>query len=85
MGFHKAKKLVLPENIVLLFQPPYSPEVNAAENIWAAYKRAFSNKIYKSLDEISEFITEFTKTLTPENIIKTTSFPYVKPCLYWTT
>jgi len=32
-GFHKAKKLQIPENILLYFQPPYSPEVNPVERI----------------------------------------------------
>ena len=26
--FHKAKRLRIPDNIILLFQPPYSPELN---------------------------------------------------------
>ena len=43
-GFHKAKKLIIPKNIVLVFLPPYSPELNPAEKIWAKYRRAFSNK-----------------------------------------
>jgi hypothetical protein len=37
--FHKAKKLIIPENIVLVFLPPYSPELNPAEKKWAKYKR----------------------------------------------
>ena len=83
-AFHKAKKLIIPENIVLIFQPPYSPELNAAEKIWAAYKRAFTNKLHKTLDEVSEFITEFTRELSSEIIQKTTSFEYVKSHLNWT-
>jgi hypothetical protein len=34
-AFHKAKSLQIPENIVLVFLPPYSPELNPAENMWA--------------------------------------------------
>ena len=41
--FHKAKKTKIPENISLIFQPPYSPELNPAEQIWAWYKRDFKN------------------------------------------
>lgn len=33
-AFHKAKKLRIPDNIDLLFLPPYSPELNPAEKIW---------------------------------------------------
>lgn len=48
--FHKSKKLVVPENIVLLFLQQYSPKLNPEEKICAKYKRAFSNKFYQSLD-----------------------------------
>ena len=34
-AFHKSKSLIIPENISLIFLPPYSPELNAAENVWA--------------------------------------------------
>ena len=30
---HKAKKTKVPENITLIFEPPYSPELNPAEQI----------------------------------------------------
>ncbi len=33
-AFHKAKSLQLPDNIELMFLPPYSPELNPAEEIW---------------------------------------------------
>jgi transposase len=32
-AFHKAKKLIIPDNIALLFLPPYSPELNPAEKL----------------------------------------------------
>lgn len=79
-AFHKTKSLKIPDNIILIFQPPYSPELNASENMWARYKRAFTNKIHKSLDEISVFLNDFTKQLIPEYIMKTTNFEYVVFC-----
>lgn len=50
----------------------------------AAYKRAFTNKIHKTLDEVSEFIVDFTKELSNDIVQKTTSFDYIKTCLNWT-
>ncbi len=32
-AFHKSKSLIIPENIVLIFLPPYSPELNPAEKV----------------------------------------------------
>ena len=33
-GWHHAKDLQVPENIRLIFQPPYSPELNPMEQVW---------------------------------------------------
>ena len=33
-GFHNSLNLSIPENIILLFQPAYSPEVNPIERLW---------------------------------------------------
>ena len=83
-AFHKAVSLKIPENIKLLFLPPYSPELNPAEKIWAYYKRMFTNRRYDTLEEISEFITMATYTLSPNQIIKTCRFNYVFSDIYWT-
>jgi len=45
--FHKAKKLVVPSNIRLIFLPPYAPELNPAEKMWQKFKRAFSNNMFE--------------------------------------
>lgn len=83
-AFHKAKSLIIPENIALIFLPPYSPELNPAENIWAMLKRKFTNKIHYSLDEVSGFITEATKSLTTQKVKSTCSFQYVFEDSFWT-
>jgi transposase len=33
-GWHTAGDLIVPDNLSLLPLPPYSPELNAQENIW---------------------------------------------------
>ena len=33
-GAHKAKRLKLPVNIILLFQPSHAPETNPIERVW---------------------------------------------------
>jgi len=38
-GFHSLKNYKLPENINLVRIPPYSPELNPAEKIWAYIKQ----------------------------------------------
>ena len=83
-AFHHAKRLVIPKNITLLFLPPYSPELNPAENMWAKYKRTFTNRLHKSLNELSKFIELVTKKTTTDSVISTCSFSYIFDGDFWT-
>lgn len=76
-AFHKAKRLKVPKNIILIFLPPFSPELNPAEKMWAKFKRAFTNKLYKSLDEVSLFIQSLTQSLKTEDTKKACAFDYM--------
>ena len=84
-AFHKSKSLQIPNNIALLFLPPYSPELNPAEKIWWQMKRAFNNKVHSTLNEVSEFLTQTVNGLTAEQIISTCAFEYIFSTLNWTT
>jgi transposase len=82
-AFHKAKKLKIPDSIKLVFLPPYSPELNPAEKMWARLKRAFTNKLFKSLEEISSFIDEATKEITKGIVISTGAYKYIFFDTFW--
>ena len=82
-AFHKAKRLKVPKNIILIFLPPFSPELNPAEKMWAKFKRAFTNKLYKSLDEVSLFIQSLTQSLKTEDTKKTCAFDYIFFSNFW--
>jgi transposase len=69
-AFHKGKALIIPENITLLFLPPYSPELNPAELVWLNMKRKTTNIIYKTMEELKEKINEIVKNLINEEFIK---------------
>jgi transposase len=54
-GWHRSKKLKLPENIKLLPLPAYSPELNPVENIWEELReKNFHNRVFASLDAVEE-------------------------------
>lgn len=75
--FHKAKRLIIPENIILVFLPPYSPELNPAEKMWDKYKREFSNKFYNSLEDVESFITNVVKKTTQKEVMKICGYGYI--------
>ena len=76
-AFHKAKSLQIPRNIALIFLPPYSPELNPAEKMWANFKRTFTNRLFKSLDELSQFITDVVKTATKSSVMSICGYNYI--------
>ena len=56
--FHHAKSLEVPENVVLLFLPPYSPELNPIERLWQDIKAKLLTQTYKALADMQAKVTE---------------------------
>ena len=48
---HKLDSSELPDNVILLFQPPPSPEVNPTERVWE-YLKDFVAKVSRPLAEL---------------------------------
>lgn len=52
-GWHRSTNLIVPSNITLIPLPPYAPELNAMEQIWAWIKNHYlSNQCYRNYPEI---------------------------------
>lgn len=50
-GWHVSKGLVVPNNITILYLPPYSPELNPVERLWLYIKSHFlSNRVFADYD-----------------------------------
>jgi transposase len=58
-GYHIAGDLEVPHNITLIRLPPYAPELNPVENIWA-YLRSnkLANTVYEDYDDILDKASE---------------------------
>ena len=82
-AFHKAKSLKIPENIILIFLPPYSPELNPAEKIWAKFKRSFSNQFFKTIEDLTEFVCYISKTLIDEDVKSICRYNYIFLDQFW--
>jgi len=52
-GWHDSLDLVVPDSITLILLPPYSPELNPAENICEYFRQNnLANRLYKTCDDI---------------------------------
>ena len=48
---HRSKELEIPKNVSFIRLPPYSPELNPAEQIWNTLRRnRFANRVFDALD-----------------------------------
>lgn len=71
-GFHKAKRLEVPNNIILLFQPPHCPESNPIEQVWQYLKRKLCWTLPKNLNQLRQLLKDKLEELTPEVIASIT-------------
>ena len=83
-AFHKAKSLVIPDNIALIFLPPYSPELNPAENMWAKFKRDFTNRLFKSLNDLSIYLEKVCVSVSKKEVQSIFAFNYIFSDNFWT-
>jgi len=79
-SWHRSQQLHVPENIRLIFQPPYSPQVNPVEHIWDELReKNFHNRIFPSLDALQDHLcTALNKLSSNTGIIRSlTYFPHI--------
>ena len=74
--FHHAKSLEIPENVVLLFLPPYSPELSPIERLWQDLKAKLFAQTYKTLQDMQAKVTEILLNYSDAVIAKLTGFSH---------
>lgn len=67
--WHKSNTLQIPENIELVFIPPYTPEMNPIEQIWEELReKGFKNQVFQTLDKVVERLCDAICNLTSDTI-----------------
>ena len=80
-GWHVTKELTIPENIRLIAQPAYSPELNPVEHVWEELReKQLSNLALASLDDVIDKVCEGLNQLEadPERLRSLTYFPHFR-------
>ena len=74
-SYHKnqgSKKYPLPENISLMFLPPYSPDLNPQENVWKVVKEAkFKNILCRNREELQKTVIKAFQSFANHKFITT--------------
>ena len=79
-AWHGSHDLVVPSNIRLIEQPPYSPEVNPAEHLWEELREKYLyNRAFSSLDALMEVLCQGLNALAddPAALRSLTAFPHI--------
>jgi len=76
-GFHSSLNLSIPEKMVLLFQPAYSPEVNPIESLWGYLKEQLKWLRLEQIEELRESVRKELKKLTKEIIASLTGWEFI--------
>lgn len=80
-AWHKAKALIIPENIKLLFLPPATPEMNPIEQIWKEIrKRGFCNEVFATLEKVVDRLCETICSLSHHCISSITARDWIVQC-----
>ncbi len=81
-GWHVAKALEVPANVTLLFLPPYSPELNPAERLWAWLRsHHLSNRVYADYQELLSATDRAWLALDADTIRSVCRCPWIERAL----
>ena len=75
--FHSARDLDWPENIIPIFQPAHSPELNPIERLWEHLKAQLRWENCQSLTQLRRRLSDILKDLTPELISSLTGWEFI--------
>lgn len=71
--WHKAQRLSIPDNINIMFIPPYTPEMNPIEQIWREIRtKGFKNECFKTLDDVVTRLCDTICNLSAQTVISIT-------------
>ena len=80
-SWHKSVTLQVPDNIQIIFIPPYTPEMNPIEQIWKEIRKmGFGNEIFSSLDKVVDRLCETIRSLTADIIKSVTARSWILSC-----
>ena len=72
-GWHIAEALEIPENMQILFLPPYSPELNPAEHLWDDLReKSFANRAFSGMKAVEDTLVQGLQRL-EQNPVSTQS------------
>ncbi|WP_416212364.1 transposase [Nostoc sp. DedQUE09] len=87
---HISGAINCPENIIPLFQPSHSPELNPIERLWQFLKKSLKNELFSSIQNLRvgvarrrHRIQQLFEQLTFEQVISVSSYNFILEALFY--
>jgi hypothetical protein len=77
---HVAQRVLIPENVILVWLPAYSPELNPVERLWEDLKTridVLDGQVRSSLATLQEHVAGIIRCYTAETIASLTGYAYL--------
>jgi transposase len=75
---HKAKKLIIPNNMVLLPFPAYCPELNPIERLWQYIKSRIDFALIKTMEDLKLNVADILKKECTDSVVASiTGYSYI--------
>jgi hypothetical protein len=77
---HSAQRVQIPDNVVLVWLPAYSPELNPVERLWEDLKSRIDlleARVRSSLTGLREHVADIVRNYTAEVIASLTGYAYL--------
>ncbi len=68
-------------NVILVFQPPYSPQVNPIERLWKEIKKHLKWDLFDHLEQLRQKLSQVLLQLTPSTIASITGWDFILDAL----
>jgi hypothetical protein len=82
---HIARRVAVPDNVILVWLPPYSPELNPVERLWEDLKYRIdvqNASVRSNLKVFREHIADIVRSYTAEAIASLTGYSYLVEAVY---
>ena len=76
-GAHIKKEIQIPDNVILIFQPSHSPDLNPIERLWEELKDFLEWKIFQDLDDLKRVAGDFLESRSPAAIQSLTGWDFI--------
>jgi putative transposase len=81
-GAHTSSQLALPENVRLLFLPPYCPELNPIERVWRDLKDDIAWLQFADLEAQQHYLTLLLQGYEAPTLQALTGYPYLVEAIH---